>query len=51
MPLEPRVERPDCLERDHGDSFAVETAFWILNLPWHVLGITDRDQRLSELGA
>jgi hypothetical protein len=28
----------------------VETAFWILALPWQVLGITDQDQRLTALG-
>jgi hypothetical protein len=28
----------------------VETAFWILALPWQVLGITDQVQRLTALG-
>lgn len=36
---------------DPDDEAHLETAFWILNLPWHALGVTDRDQRLTELGA
>jgi hypothetical protein len=29
----------------------LEAAFWIVSLPWHVLGLTDPDQRLTPLGA
>lgn len=29
----------------------LETAFWILVLPWELLGIIDRDQRLTRWGA
>ena len=29
----------------------LQTAFWILVLPWHVFGVTDREQRLTALGA
>jgi hypothetical protein len=28
----------------------LEAAFWIVALPWQVLGVTDPDQRLTELG-
>jgi hypothetical protein len=36
---------------DPDDEAHVQTAFWILALPWHVLGVTDQDQRLTALGA
>jgi hypothetical protein len=36
---------------DFDDEAHVQTAFWILALPWHVLRLTDRDQRLTDLGA
>lgn len=43
------------VEGDPGFDFEAEapaeTAFWILALPWRALGITDRDQRLTALGA
>ncbi|HEY2938092.1 MAG TPA: hypothetical protein VGJ25_15925, partial [Gaiellaceae bacterium] len=45
----PEVELETSLDPD--EEAHLETAFWILALPWHVLGITDRDQRLTELGA
>jgi len=35
---------------DPDDEAHLETAFWILALPWHVLGMTDRDQRLTAFG-
>jgi len=28
----------------------LEAAFWIIALPWQVLGLTDTDQRLTQLG-
>jgi hypothetical protein len=45
----PEVELEAALDLD--DEAHLETAFWILALPWHVLGVTDRDQRLTALGA
>jgi len=45
----PEVELPP--DFDLADDAYAETAFWILALPWHVLGLTDRDQRLTPLGA
>lgn len=44
----PEVETEAGYDED-GDS-AVQTAFWIVALPWHVLGITDRDHRLTPVG-
>ena len=38
-------------ELDLDEKAHLETAFWILALPWQVLGLTDRDQRLTALGA
>src|SRR5574340_870903 len=38
-------------ELDVDDEAHLETAFWIVALPWQVLGLTDRDQRLTALGA
>lgn len=35
---------------DFEDAAHLETAFWILALPWEVLGLTDRDHRLTALG-
>ncbi|MBV9197064.1 MAG: hypothetical protein JO168_23260 [Solirubrobacterales bacterium] len=29
----------------------LSAAFWIVALPWQLLGLTDRDQRLTEVGA
>lgn len=45
----PEVELEAGLDPD--DEAYLETAFWTLALPWHVLGLTDRDQRLTALGA
>jgi hypothetical protein len=45
----PEVELEGDLDPD--DEAHLQTAFWILALPWHVLGVTDRDQRLTALGA
>jgi hypothetical protein len=39
------------VELDLDDESHLETAFWIVSLPWHVLGLTDPDQRLTPLGA
>ena len=44
----PEVELEDGLDPD--DEAHLETAFWILALPWQMLGLTDRDQRLTPLG-
>ena len=38
-------------ELDVDDEAHLETAFWIVALPGQVLGLTDRDQRLTALGA
>jgi hypothetical protein len=35
---------------DLDDESHLETAFWIVALPWQVLGLIDRDQRLTALG-
>jgi hypothetical protein len=35
---------------DDADESLVQTAFWILAFPWHVLGLTDRDHRLTTVG-
>ena len=45
----PEVELESALDLD--EEAHLEAAFKIVNLPWHVLGITDRDQRLTKLGA
>lgn len=45
----PEVELEAGLDPD--DETYLETAFWTVALPWHVLGVTDRDQRLTALGA
>jgi hypothetical protein len=45
----PEVELESDLDLD--EESHLETAFWIVALPWHVLGLTDRDQRLTSLGA
>ena len=45
----PEVDVPP--DFDFEDLAHAETAFWILALPWHVLGLTDRDQRLTSLGS
>jgi AcrR family transcriptional regulator len=45
----PEVELKSDLDLD--DEAHLETGFWILALPWHVLGLTDRDQRLTAVGA
>ncbi len=44
----PEVEDAD--ELDDEDAEYLETAFGILALPWHLLGLTDADDRLTELG-
>ncbi len=41
----PEVELASGLDPD--DEAHLQTAFWILALPWHVLGVTDQDQRLG----
>jgi hypothetical protein len=45
----PEVELESDLDPD--DESHLLTAFWILALPWQVLGMTDRDQRLNAVGA
>lgn len=45
----PEVELEASLDLD--EESHLQTAFWILALPWHVLGVTDREQRLTALGA
>jgi hypothetical protein len=45
----PEVKLESGLDPD--DAAHLHAAFWILALPWHVLGVTDRDQRLTALGA
>jgi hypothetical protein len=45
----PEVELPPDVDLE--EDTLTETAFWILALPWHVLGLTDGDQRLTLLGA
>lgn len=45
----PEVELESDLDLD--EETHLETAFWILALPWEVLGLIDRDQRLTPLGA
>jgi hypothetical protein len=45
----PEVELESGLDPD--EEAHLQTAFWILALPWHVLGVTDRAQRLTALGA
>lgn len=44
----PEVELESDLDPDE-ESY-LEAAFWIVALPWQVLGLTDRDQRLTALG-
>jgi hypothetical protein len=38
-------------EIDIDDELALTAAFSIISLPWHLLGLTDRDERLTPLGA
>jgi hypothetical protein len=38
-------------EIDIDDESALDAAFWIVVVPWHLLGLTDRDERLTPLGA
>lgn len=45
----PEVELASELDLD--DETHLEAAFWIVALPWQVLGLTDRDQRLTLVGA
>lgn len=45
----PEIELGD--EYDFDDEAHAETAFWIVALAWEALGLTDRDQRLTDLGA
>lgn len=45
----PEVKLESGLDPD--DEALLQTAFWILALPWHVLGVTDQDQRMTALGA
>jgi hypothetical protein len=35
---------------DEDDAYHIETAFGIVALPWHVLGLTDPDHRLTPVG-
>lgn len=35
---------------DIDDESHLDAAFWIVAVPWEVLGLTDRDQQLTELG-
>jgi hypothetical protein len=44
----PEVELESDLDLD--DESHLEAAFWIVALPWQVLGLIDRDQRLTPLG-
>ena len=44
----PELELESNLDLD--DESHLEAAFWIVALPWQVLGAVDRDQRLTELG-
>ena len=44
----PEVELESDLDLD--DESHLDAAFWIVALPWHVLGLTDPDQRLTRLG-
>ncbi|HWE09827.1 MAG TPA: hypothetical protein VG325_10750 [Solirubrobacteraceae bacterium] len=37
-------------ELDEDDELHVQTALGIVALPWHVLGLTDRDDRLTPVG-
>jgi hypothetical protein len=37
-------------EFDEDDASHIETAFGIVALPWHVLGLTDSDDRLTPVG-
>lgn len=37
-------------DMDPDDESFVETAFWIIALPWEALGLIDRDQRLTTVG-
>jgi hypothetical protein len=46
----PEVELESDLDLDLDDESHLEAAFWIVSLPWHVLGLTDPDQRLTPLG-
>jgi hypothetical protein len=38
-------------EIDIDDESILDAAFWIIVVPWHLLGLTDRDERLTSLGA
>jgi hypothetical protein len=38
-------------EIDIDDESALDAAFWMIVVPWHLLGLTDRDERLTPLGA
>jgi hypothetical protein len=45
----PEVEIPS--ELDFDDVLFIETAFSIIVFPWFALGLTDRDERLTPIGA
>jgi hypothetical protein len=38
-------------EIDIHDASTLDAAFWMIVVPWHLLGLTDRDERLTPLGA
>jgi hypothetical protein len=44
----PEIETDDDFDED--DAYHIETAFGIVALPWHVLGLTDSDDRLTPVG-
>jgi hypothetical protein len=44
----PEVELEGDLDVD--DESHINAAFWIIALPWEILGLTDRDRRLTEVG-
>ena len=36
---------------DVDEESTLDAAFWMIVVPWHLLGLTDRDERLTPLGA
>lgn len=38
-------------EIDIDEESALDAAFWMIVVPWHLLGLTDHDERLTALGA
>lgn len=45
----PEVDSDNGIDLD--EESHLEAAFWIVALPWHALGLIDRDQRLTPIGA